>query len=74
MMGFIQYLLKVCPFAMEFHCNTNIYLVFPYIYDYIFLKNYKLGIKLKNFIFDVYKKQLNENKPITFLNCIFTYS
>ena len=74
MMDFIQYLLKVCPFAMEFHCNTYTYLVFPQICDYIFLKNNKLGIKLKNFIFDVYEKQLDENKPITSLNCIFTYS
>ena len=74
MMDFIQYLLKVCPFAMEFHCNTFIYLVFPYIYGNMFFKNHKLGKKLKNFIFDVYKKQIDENKPITSLNCIFTYS
>ena len=40
MMDFIQYLLKVCPFAMEFHCNTFIYLVFPYIYDNMFFKNH----------------------------------
>ena len=51
-----------------------IYLVFPYKYDNTFLKNHKLGIKLKNFIFDVHKKQIDENKPITSLNCIFTYA
>ena len=60
---------------MEFHCNTLYIFSFSlYIYDNTFLKNHKLGIKLKNFIFDVHKKQIDENKPITSLNCIFTYS